>query len=651
MLFRIWQSRKEGVGARVAACLVISLIGLSLTASWWLPLLREISSLQAPYTIEASESYQGTFLQVLTLRPAFCCTPVSAYETSASGIISLLRFLPFALAILGVALNYKNKYVWFFSAAILITWLLAMGSSAPVDLFAFAHRHMPLFSGLRTPVRFLLFTSFSYAILTGFCIKGAVGWLGRANLRQLKRSVVLSLILISACLVLMANTWHEAKAAFSDFTLSPDQKGAQAYLATQKGGDFRIADACFDIYAQNPDLRHIVNPINWTFAHGKETLPGGMPPTNAYTTNLIESLQTDLSRGRLDMSEWFSLLNLKYIVIDSTDHLSSNIALDADFERVWTSDTIDIYENHAVKPRVFSVTATDERPVSLHAGDTINLRYAEGTQEAVLTLGNQHTLSSDLSLMSAYSFSSPNDYACLEADVRSTAFHENDAIHLVYYSDEDIPDVHLSLELIEIDGSRYDVVLGSVDGIKAGWNEVNFPISLLTLRYSGDENAKLDLDQIDRLWIGAGRQGASCKSQEFNLYFDSLSIASQETNTNVEYTKIRPGKYKVHVSSDSPTCLVLSESYHPNWVARANGKTVHSHLIYQALNGFYLEAGEYDVTLEFANSPLRVAGNVITGVTLCILCLFCVFFLAGRWRSNSKAQNGPRTLEPPRAES
>ncbi len=62
--------------------------------------------------------------------------------------------------------------------------------------------------------------------------------------------------------------------------------------------------------------------------------------------------------------------------------------------------------------------------------------------------------------MSTYSFSSPNDYACLEADVRSTAFHENDAIHLVYYSDDDIPDVHLSLELIEIDGSRYDVVLG-----------------------------------------------------------------------------------------------------------------------------------------------------------------------------------------------
>ncbi len=89
----------------------------------------------------------------------------------------------------------------------------------------------------------------------------------------------------------------------------------------------------------------------------------------------------------------------------------------------------------------------------------------------------------------------------------------------------------------------------AVDGIKAGWNEVNFPISLLTLRYSTDENAKLDLDQIDRLWIGAGRQGASYKSQEFDLYFDSLSIVTQETNTNVEYTKIRPGKYKVHVRS------------------------------------------------------------------------------------------------------
>jgi hypothetical protein len=643
MLFRVWQSRREGALARVAACLVIVLIGLSLTASWWLPLLREISSLQAPYTIEASEAYQGTLLQVLTLRPTLCCATASTYEASASGITSVLRFLPFALAVLGVILNYRNKYVWFFSATILITGLLAMGSSAPVDLFGFAHRHMPLFSSLRTPVRFLLFTSFSYAILTGFCIKGTVDWLGRANLRELKRCAVLSLILISACLVLMANTWHDAKAAFSDFTLSPDQKGAQTYLAAQKDGDFRIADACFDIYAQNPDSRYIVNPTNWTFAHGKETLPGGMPPTNAYTTNLMESLQTDLTRGRLDMTEWFSLLNLKYILIDSTDPLSSNIVLDAGFERVWASDTIDIYENHAVKPRVFSITATDESPISLYAGDTTNLRYAEGTREAVLTLGNQHTLSSDLSLMSTYSFSSPSDYACFEADVRSTAFHENDAIHLVYYSDDDIPDVHLSLELIESDGSRYDVVLGAVDGIKAGWNEVNFPISLLTLRYSDDENAKLDLDQISKLWIGVGRQGASYKSQEFNLYFDSLSIVTQETNTNVEYTKVRPGKYRVHVSSDSPTCLVLSESYHPNWVARVNGKTVHSQVVYQALNGFYLEAGEYDITLEFAISPLRIAGNVITGVAVCILCLLGVYLLAKRWQDKRRSKSTPTT--------
>ena len=350
-----------------------------------------------------------------------------------------------------------------------------------------------------------------------------------------------------------------------------------------------------------------------------------------YTVSALDSLNTDLERGPFDMTQWFNVLNVRYVLIDKTDPLSANIVLDAGFEQAWASDTIDIYENRTLNPRVFLVTAVDERPVSLYAGHTINLTYVEGTRPPTLSISSQHSMSGDPSLLSTYLFSTPNDYACLEANVKGTILHENDAIRLIYFSEHNMANVHLSLDLIETDGSRYDVVLGAVDGIKAGWNEVSFPLSLLSLRYSTDENAHLDVDQIDRLWIGAGRQGDSCKSEEIALYFDSLSIVTQEANTNVEYTKIRPGKYEVHISSDSPTCLVLSESYHPNWVARVNGKTIHPELVYQSLNGFYLEAGEYDITLEFVTSPLRIAGNVIAGVTWCALCLLVMLLLFRRW--------------------
>jgi len=107
-------------------------------------------------------------------------------------------------------------------------------------------------------------------------------------------------------------------------------------------------------------------------------------------------------------------------------------------------------------------------------------------------------------------------------------------------------------------------------------------------------------------------------------------------NAPVEYTKTRPGKYEVHVSLESPSYLVLSEAYHPNWVARVDGKTIHSQLVYQALNGFYLEAGEYDITLEFVSSPLRIAGNVITGVASCILCSLGVSVLVMRWKEKRR---------------
>ena len=636
MLFRIWQSRREGAGMRVIACLVIFFMGLSLTAFWWLPLLREISSFQAPYALEASDPYKGTFLQVLTLRPNLCCAASSAYEASASGVASVLLFVPLALAIVGTVMNYRNRYVWFFSAAVLMTWLLAMGSSAPVDLIGFAHRHIPLFSGLRTPVRFLLFTSFSYAILTGFCIKGALDWLNRANLSKLRHCGAMLLLIVLVCSILMANTWHEARTAFGTVKQSADQNGALAFLAEQEDGEYYVADYCFDFYTQNTDSRYMINPVYWSFAHGKATLPGGMPASMRYTTALTSALVYDLSRGSLDMSEWLSILNVRYLVIDKSEPLASNVILDENFEMVWTSDTLDIYENHAVKPRLFSFSTADERNIQLWGVDQIYLRSAEGGPVG-LALDTGHAPSDDTTVKATFQFAEPRgEWLNLAVDVSTIHFDEDDSIHLVFYSDDDLPDIYMSLDILEQDGSRYGMDINRDDVIEAGWNEIAIPISLLPLRHSTDENGHLDPDQIQAIWFGPGERVHPDRRHEFQLYFTAPSVVSYEMNAPVEYTKTRPGKYEVHVSLESPSYLVLSEAYHPNWVARVDGKTIHSQLVYQALNGFYLEAGEYDITLEFVSSPLRIAGNVITGVASCILCSLGVSVLVMRWREKRR---------------
>jgi len=84
------------------------------------------------------------------------------------------------------------------------------------------------------------------------------------------------------------------------------------------------------------------------------------------------------------------------------------------------------------------------------------------------------------------------------------------------------------------------------------------------------------------------------------------------------------------VDSDKPSYLVLAESYHPNWVARHNGQEVPSQMIYECLNSFRLEAGDYEVTLEFVSSPARKAGNIISGISIVALCSLAVVLLVRR---------------------
>ena len=653
VILRIWWERQRGaeyLKKITIASIATFCLPLLLTAFWWLPLISEIRySYATSFPVEVASESSATFLQAITLRPGLCCAPSSAYGSAGSIFLEILRMLPFILVLLGIILNRKNKYVWFFSASILIAVLLAMGPDSPINVFGVAHRYIPFFTGLRTPVRFLLFTSLAYAVLIGFCVYGITEQLGHMRLRKLRCFGIALFIPVLVSLIIVGNTWQETRTAFSTFALPADQDNALAWLRDTEGGDYRIADPPFDPYVYNAEAGYIINPTFWTYLHGKETVfGGGIAVAVKYTAIALESLGTDIERGPFDMSQWLSIFNVKYVLLDKTNPVSPNIILGADFELVWPSQTIDIYENHALKPRIFSFSNTNERVIDLYDGNTINLSYTEGTQEPVLSLSDEYHLSDEPTVKSSYHFTTPRDYLCLEANVEQVSFGQDDAIHLTFYSQYDLPDVHVSLGLYEQDDSRYDVVLNSVDGISTGWNDVGFPLSLLNLRYSVDENDHLDFDQIDRLYIGIGKQGDSNEPRQFELYFDKLSIVTQETNTNIEYTKIRPGKYEVHVSSDSPSYLVLSESYHPYWVAQIEGKQVHSEMIYECLNSFYLEPGEYDVTLEFVTSPLRKAAGLISGIIFLALCCLAVFLLIrARWGKTPGHPNaaGPRNYD------
>ena len=612
-------------GSGLGATAVILLIGLGLSAFWWLPLLFEKGLMySAAYSKQESWQWSLTLWQAVTLRPT---SPWSDLAPSASSplYISFLEMIVVGLSLMGLALNYRKGRVWFFAIMAAISILLAMGLNSTIGLYGFCFDHIPFFDSMRSPGRFLLFATFCYSVLGGYAI---------VALERVIRGRVRHLLLITAISVLVVgNVWTESQQAFQTFRLSPDQEKAFAWLKDQEKGDYRITCLPFDSWAYSPEAgTTIVDPVYWGYPHGKETVYGGAPMTaTKYTANILEALGTDLTNNRSNLGEWLNIFNVKYVVLDKTNPLSSSVILGESFERVWTSDTIDIYQNHSMKPRIFSFTNANERVIDLYTGSTINLSYAGGTQEAMLSLDNAHSRSGGLSLRSVYRFTDPSfDWLSLGVDATNIDFSQDDVIHLSFYSELAQPDIHLSLDLIERNGSRYDAILDAMDGIKVGWNEVSFPISLLNLRYSEDENNRLDLDQIERLEFGIGEDQNFDTPHEFEVYFNELSLVSQEIDTDIEYTKIRPGKYEVQVDSDKPSYLVLAESYHPNWVARHNGQEVPSQMIYECLNSFRLEAGDYEVTLEFVSSPARKAGNIISGISIVALCSLAVVLLVRR---------------------
>jgi hypothetical protein len=637
VILRIWWQRQRGVKyvkSAALASIAAFCLPLLLTAFWWLPLLSEIRYFAATsFPLQEARDYSATFLQAITLRPSFCCAPSSAYGASGSIILEMLRMLPFVLVVFGIILNRRNKYVWFFSVSILIAVLLAMGPDSPVKLFTLAYRYVPFFSGLRTPWRFLLFTSLAYAVVIGFFVKGVSEWLGRLHPRRLGRSGVLAIVLVLISLIVLGNTWQETRTAFDTFTLTNDQRNAFSWLETQDNGDYRITDLPFKTWTYSTENRWVINPVYWTYLHGKQTVYGGVPAAaTLYAGDTLEYLNYSLQNGS-DLDEWLSVFNVRYVVLDKTDPATANVNLGKDFELVWPSTTIDIYENHAMKPMIFSVSSADQRDVALWSAGSINVFLADGSKDVAISLEDAHTRSSNLTLEAKFRLSGPEaEWSKLGIDVGDMSLDRDDEVHLVFYSENDLPDVHVSLDALESDGSRYGMDLNRVDGIEAGWNEIDFPLSLLLLNHSIGGNDHLDFDQIKAIWFGVGQKDGVSEVGEFSLYFDTLSVVSQEINTDVEYAQTSPGKYQVHVKSDSPFRLILSESYHPNWVARVNGTTIHSEITYESLNSFDLQPGDYDVKLKFVPSTLRTAGGIISSISALLVLLVGVVLLM-RWRS------------------
>jgi Bacterial membrane protein YfhO len=95
---------------------------------------------------------------------------------------------------------------------------------------------------------------------------------------------------------------------------------------------------------------------------------------------------------------------------------------------------------------------------------------------------------------------------------------------------------------------------------------------------------------------------------------------AREVRTRVDVVDKQMNAYRLHVESNEPTAIVISQTYYPGWKARMDGVEIPVYPVDVALTGLMLPSGSHDVRLFFQPSSFRI-GVMITLAALVISVL------------------------------
>lgn len=623
---------------RIIALLIPLVIGLFIAAYWWLPLVfnRNLFSSET-FTLASSVPYTHSFFQLITFRiNGDSSSATFAIENSPSiGILLIRLFVPiFALAAL---LFYrKNKYVLFFLGTSIVAIILAMGVYSPIPLFSFAFQHFPFFNGIQTPSRFMIFAAFGFSVLAGFTTAGIM------RVKKPKKNL-LNLILVGIILVaIIGPVYSETLYAFQTFELTPSQTAGMSWLSGQEPG--RVVSLPWITWVNIPGTRSIVYPWNYVQMYGQESVMGGVPSRELQNSaDLLNVLRSDLYNGNITNIKLLNILGVRYIVLDknyptlfnSTQYDAAYAALKSSsgFRLAWSGDNVTIFENLNVFPRVFVMTETCTK---IDTFDTNTMwKWAQGTQyPAELSWNNNIVQNGNVSLQSNYRFTnSGRDWLNIGTNVTNINFTDYDAISFSYYLPKPQSDIRLGIALFEQDGGEYTAPI-QID-TTPGWHAATIPFAAMQMA-TNDTNKQLDLNQIKSLWIGVTETSNYATNKIFTIYFDNMQLVKYNYIFNQStFQEIQPGKYQVNLNLKQDSYVVLAESYDPQWVAtdQQTGKTINSEPLFIALNGFQIQKGEHQITLEYKQSTPDIIGEA-TSVGTALACLVCliIFPLRKRFR-------------------
>lgn len=131
---------------------------------------------------------------------------------------------PLVLAVVGVVLRRRNRWVGFGVLLVVLSLVLAMGGSTPV--YSAFHRYVPFFDRFRYPVKWLLPATFSISVLaaTGLSALGSRHDAdGRATRRALGGGGLILLALVGGLFVLRSHPEAVTALMAEQLTLPPSQ--------------------------------------------------------------------------------------------------------------------------------------------------------------------------------------------------------------------------------------------------------------------------------------------------------------------------------------------------------------------------------------------------------------------------------------------
>jgi hypothetical protein len=164
--------------------------------------------------------------------------------------------------------------------------------------------------------------------------------------------------------------------------------------------------------------------------------------------------------------------------------------------------------------------------------------------------------------------------------------------------------------VLKVDGSSnaspYVIVDGTTYPLSRISDNMEFDLPNMT---SGQHTVQFGIDYIYGAMLGSFQNPPNA----------STAVASFERTSNLEY--------KVQVTSDGPTWILISESYNSLWEANLDGKTLEHVKVNSMVNAYYIpEGGVHNITVTFKGQQVYdemiVSIIAATIVSIIVLAVF-----------------------------